>query len=349
MPVHSKGEIRMHKICKNRFNAALGIAIIATGVPQPAVAGNAIPLVQAVEYYHQEFEHYFVTAHRAEIDALDAGAITGWWRTGQRYQVESEASANRAPVCRFFTGAFAGKASHFFTAWEVECEYVKKNLPEWTYEGVAFHVQLPQANGACPSGTAPVYRLFNAGRGGAPNHAYTADATKRELLISAGFVTEGTAWCVPDAPADPAEQTHLLAGTRWELSPNPAVYGDGRGTTTFAAQLSTSTERQQRYDYFGLTNPPAAISHGSNGVWWGYAHFEPLTGHFLLFGSSGFEGDPPYIGGAWELDDVGGSTTPTLAFAVKRNVDSRYPNSVHPFQPIFWSGGTPGLSNRVLP
>jgi serine protease len=98
-------------------------------------------------------------------------------------------------LCRFYTDAFAGKPSHFYTASAAECEYVEQQLSAWTFEGVVFHVQVPDATCACASGSAPVYRLYNDGRGGAPNHAYTPDAARRDRLMAAGWLAEGAAWC----------------------------------------------------------------------------------------------------------------------------------------------------------
>jgi uncharacterized delta-60 repeat protein len=163
--------------------------------------GAAAPpgtLLEAVEYYHPQFEHYFVTADTVEIDALDSGVFPGWSRTGQRYRVYSAAAADRAPVCRFYTDAFAAKPTHFYTASAAECEHVKQ-LPPWIFEGVAFHVPVPDASGECVAGTAPVYRLYNDGRGGAPNHEYTPDVAKRDRLIQGGWLGEGTAWCAAGA------------------------------------------------------------------------------------------------------------------------------------------------------
>ena len=107
-----------------------------------------------------------------------------------------EPGGGRAPVCRFYTDAFAGKPTHFYTASAGECEHVK-GLPAWILEGIAFHAPVPDASGSCAAGTAPVYRLYNDGRGGAPNHAYTPDATRRDQLVRAGWIGEGPAWCVP--------------------------------------------------------------------------------------------------------------------------------------------------------
>ena len=122
---------------------AISLAIFGLG----AVSASA-ETVRAVEYFHKDFEHYFVTANPQEIALLDGGVFKGWWRTGQRYRVDDSPAPDLVPVCRFFTAEYAGKASHFYTASAAECEHVK-TMPDWTYEGVAFHVRLPDASGIC--------------------------------------------------------------------------------------------------------------------------------------------------------------------------------------------------------
>jgi hypothetical protein len=324
-------------------SAALAVvAFVSSGRP----AGATDALVQAVEYYHPQFEHYFTTATAAEIAALDANVMAGWSRTGQRYRVHADAGPDRVPVCRFYTAAFAGKPSHFYTAVADECEYVKRRLPEWIFEGIAFHVRAPDAIGACGSDTAPVYRLYNDGHGDAPSHAYTTDPAKRDLLLHAGWVAEGTAWCVPLAPEDPAIQTSLLAQTTWELPAVPEIYGDLLTRTTFAAQLDTLVQRQNSYARSGLPVPPATLYHHSSSVWGGPGNFEPLTGRFLILGSSGFEGYP-YVRLAWEIESANGPATAACSFAVKVNLDARYPHSMHPFQEVLWSGCLPGVARRL--
>ena len=84
-------------------------------------------------------------------------------------------TTNTVPVCRFFTtpGTFGAKSSHFYTADPVECDGLKLN-PNWIYEKIAFHIAVP-AGGACAAGTVPVYRMYNDGQTGAPNHRFTTD------------------------------------------------------------------------------------------------------------------------------------------------------------------------------
>ena len=48
--------------------------------------------------------------------------------------------------------------------------------PAWQFEGDVFYTYLPDAtSGACPAGNIPVYRVYNNGQGGAPNHRFTTD------------------------------------------------------------------------------------------------------------------------------------------------------------------------------
>lgn len=151
----------------------------------------------AVEYYHAGFGHYFVTAQLDEISGLDGGAFGGvWQRTGQTWKVWTSGTG-KADVCRFFTTAFAPKSSHFYTANAAECAAVKNN-PAWTYEKLAFKVSLP-TNGICAAGSKPLYRLYNSGMTGAPNHRYTTSTTIRDQMLAGGFVQElDNTVCVPN-------------------------------------------------------------------------------------------------------------------------------------------------------
>ena len=144
----------------------------------------------AVEYYHAAFDHYFVTAIADEIAKLDDGTFPGWKRTGQAFGVYAGPRAGTNPVCRFFSTSFAPKSSHFYTPAADECALVKAN-PDWQFEGIVFYVATPDADGVCPSGTAAVYRLFNNGMGGAPNHRYTTSLDIRAQMIVRGWISEG--------------------------------------------------------------------------------------------------------------------------------------------------------------
>ena len=144
----------------------------------------------AIEYYHREFDHYFLTVSRPEIDALDAGQFAGWSRTGQSFSVFGP-TTDALRVCRFWSGqTFAPKSSHFYTPFDWECAIVKRNR-DWVFEGEVFSVKLPHLLGICGPGTIPLYRLYNNGQGGAPNHRYTTSFDTRSEMVEQGWIPEG--------------------------------------------------------------------------------------------------------------------------------------------------------------
>jgi len=156
----------------------------------------------AVEYYHPQLDHYFMTANPAEQAALANGGPDGLWRaTGMTFPVWKLAYPNLQPMCRFYgdptidpqTGQRKGPNSHFYTANSAECANVTTRFPVWLFEGYAFFAALPDASGACPSGTQQVYRYFRPQ--GDPNHRYVmTDAGKREMQAR-GWMAEGVTWC----------------------------------------------------------------------------------------------------------------------------------------------------------
>ncbi|HEV3239049.1 MAG TPA: choice-of-anchor D domain-containing protein [Casimicrobiaceae bacterium] len=163
------------------------IALSGTGV-QPTGGG---PTAQAVEYYYAAWNFYFETAFPAEIAALDGGAFGGLWqRTGQTFNVWPQSNPAAAPTCRFFSTAFAPKSSHFYTPFAAECATLMTS-PAWQYEAIAFYIALADVNGLCASGTVPLYRLYNNGMGGAPNHRYTTDPAIFNQMRAAGWLFEG--------------------------------------------------------------------------------------------------------------------------------------------------------------
>jgi hypothetical protein len=146
----------------------------------------------AVEYLYQAWNMYFVTSIPGEVTALDSGAFAGWQRTGLQFNVypADAAPAGASPVWRFFSTSFAPKSSHFYTALPVEYNALLVNA-DWQLEGQVFNIPVPALDGSCPASTIPVYRLYNNGMGGAPNHRFTTDATVRTQMIAAGWVPEG--------------------------------------------------------------------------------------------------------------------------------------------------------------
>ncbi|MBI4740368.1 MAG: hypothetical protein HY777_02160 [Betaproteobacteria bacterium] len=104
-------------------------------------------------------------------------------------------TAGSSNVCRFFTEAFAPKSSHFYTPSAAECAGVKTN-PVWQYEDLVFSITAASA-GTCSFGMTPLYRLYNDGKSGAPNHRYTVSTSIHAAMLAQGWVSEGVIACVP--------------------------------------------------------------------------------------------------------------------------------------------------------
>lgn len=175
--------------------------------------------VVASEFFHDGMEHNFVTAVAAEEAALEAG--NEWARTATQYRVHDAPGPALVPVCRFFSASFAPLSSHFYTADAAECELVRAN-PRWTFEGIAFFVKSAAADGSCAAGWAPVYRLYNDGLTGAPNHRYTPRRAERANFLARGWLAEGAgalgvAFCVPVTPDEGAGRLLQLANGAWSF------------------------------------------------------------------------------------------------------------------------------------
>ena len=146
-----------------------------------------------VEFHHEGFDHYFVTADPAEIAGLDTGA-GGWARTGLAFKAIDAAAAVGLPNCRFF-GIFGSVSTHFYTINADECATVMAD-PAWTFENYAFRAAMPAAED-CPADRMRVVRVFNAFKGGALNHRYTTSASEAAALAGEGWIVEGAVFCTP--------------------------------------------------------------------------------------------------------------------------------------------------------
>lgn len=145
----------------------------------------------AVEFFNASLGHFFVTASKDEIAALDAGAFNGaWTRTGQTMKVGGSVG-----VCRFFGMPPKGPASHFFTVDTAECQQVMSDYQAWTFENHAFGMT-PPVNGACAAGLVPVYRLYNNPPVPAEmNHRYTTSLAVVAEMVAQGWINEGIVMC----------------------------------------------------------------------------------------------------------------------------------------------------------
>jgi hypothetical protein len=163
-------------------------------------ASNPSGQAVVVEFYNRSLDHFFMTIDPDEINKLDTGVFRGWERTGVRFLAYTSQQPGTNPVCRFYR-APPQPDTHFYSADPVECANVRRDFPDWTYESPAvFYIYLPnQANGACPTGTRPVWRFYH---NSVINHRYTPEVTTRDELNSDfDWTSEGAAgrgMCSPE-------------------------------------------------------------------------------------------------------------------------------------------------------
>lgn len=180
------------------------VTLIDDGTPNPltislagdgaGASGGPGTRVSVVEFYNAGFDHYFITPVAGEIGALGKPPFDDWQPTGRSFNAYANAGApaGTVPICRFFNDHFAPKSTHFYAAHGLGCEDVIAGFPDWTLEDAQlFNMLLPDANGNCPANSIPVYRLYNDGMGGAPNHRFVTAADDRQAMVARGYVSEG--------------------------------------------------------------------------------------------------------------------------------------------------------------
>ena len=159
------------------------------GAPPPAS-------VTVYEFHNTLTNHYFRTSISGEVDFVAAGSAgPGWVRTWDDFKAYAPNSGSAGnDVCRFYSYV---SNSHFYTASDVECNYLRYIGSEWNYEGLVYRIQLP-SNGSCAAGLRPVYRLYN-GRFmfNDSNHRFTTSFSEVERLRSwpNNWQYEGVAFC----------------------------------------------------------------------------------------------------------------------------------------------------------
>jgi Trypsin. len=156
--------------------------------PQVSLPEN---YAMVLEYYHRDYDHYFMTANPSEIHSLDTREHTGWVRTGLRFWAYQRSLDGAQPVCRYYMKPEVGD-SHFYSASVDECRAVGERYTQsWIFEsGNVFYIPLPNtASGECPKNTRPVWRFFHQPE---TNHRYTTEVSIRdELRITEGWIPEG--------------------------------------------------------------------------------------------------------------------------------------------------------------
>ncbi|HEX7272283.1 MAG TPA: S8 family peptidase [Casimicrobiaceae bacterium] len=167
----------------------ISLAIQST-LPATSVAPAGTSPV--VEFYRADLDHYFMSANSSEITFVDTVLGATFQRTGEVFYAWTDpvqAPINAQPVCRFYAGGLI--SSHYFTASAAECQFmIAQYAGAWALETpAAFYVLLPDLDGNCTAGMAPVYRFFD-GRQDA-NQRHTIDLSVRRAMINRAWVPQG--------------------------------------------------------------------------------------------------------------------------------------------------------------
>ena len=197
----------------------------------PALYGATV-----VEYYDAGLDRYFLTADPGEMAFVESGgASRGWVRTGYQFETAGQCISAAAggcasrSVCRFYGELPAGSGSHFYTADEDECIFVRDHNRNWTFEGARFNAYIPDpASGPCPPGLHPVYRAYNNGYSPAANHAnhrYSWDPAAQARMVARGWKDEGIAFCATAVRDEPL-RTFALQIDRDRVRSGPACVAD---------------------------------------------------------------------------------------------------------------------------
>jgi len=174
-----------------------------TTLPPPWVEGEVTEYVNTADFPRQPDGQYFYAATDADRTALDS--IATWRRTGNSFKQGGYVS-----VCRFYGGANGGPNTHFYSASDTECNWLK-GVSFLAYEGQTFRVNKPLPLPAsapagtqpgCPAGSKPLYRLYNnasaPGKNYVSNHRYVTSRTTVDAAVAIGWLDEGVSMCVPE-------------------------------------------------------------------------------------------------------------------------------------------------------
>ena len=214
------------------------------------------PGVPTVEFYNINLRHYFVTTSQAEASAIDSGSAgAGWVRTGFSYDTYAgpvnQGGISTVPVCRFYGTPGVGPNSHFYTADANECAAVKKDAG-WFYEGIAYYIQ-PPINAACPAGTQPIYRAYNARAAqNDSNHRFTNNVGTYNAMGDNGWNKEGIVMCTTVVRSP----TPVLGGTFNDPG------GSGAGISVANGEIPPYVNATQPQTQPNRQLPPAVINPG---------------------------------------------------------------------------------------
>ncbi len=182
------------------LDAGLALASTIPGGAQPPAGA-----VVVVEYYRQDLDHYYYTSDPNEIGFIDNNPAANNKRTGLFFFAWTDpafAPYGAQPMCKFYGSKQLFLDSFYYTADPSECQFVANNWPGvWSLVNPAvFWVAPADADGACVSGTIPVYRFSNNRKDF--NQRMTLDLSVKRAMINRAWVPDGggpngVAFCSP--------------------------------------------------------------------------------------------------------------------------------------------------------
>jgi len=168
-----------------------------TGLLGQLTVSRSPPSLPVYALYHPDINHYFLTASTAQRDFLLQGNL-GWIIVDDGFKAwpaNGPAPAAAKPVCRLYSPVVN---THFFSADAASCDSLKQQTGTWIDEGIAFRALVPTA-GTCPSGTLPVWRLYNNRFAQLDsNHRYVTSQDTYRHMIANGWIGEGARFCSPE-------------------------------------------------------------------------------------------------------------------------------------------------------
>jgi len=217
-----------------RTTRALASAAVALSVVYAQAAAATEPTASVIEYYNASLNLFLATAYPDEAAKLDQGfGGKGWTRTGVTWNAWANPgdSATAAPVCRFSGAPGTVPYSHFYTADANECAVVKQD-PAWTFDAIAFYIDVPQ-NGTCKAGTTPVYQSFYGAGASVSHQRFLPDLTMFERVASSS-VFDGLVMCSPLSSAQvQADAIRLLEQSTFGPNDTLLAHVQSIGTQAF--------------------------------------------------------------------------------------------------------------------
>ena len=181
-----------------KLNERNELGVDPSQVLGPFTVKPAPPAQAVYAFYHNGIQHYFITASTAQRDTLVQNPSLGWIVVDEGFKAwpaNGPAPVAAKPVCRLYSPVVN---THFFSADAASCDSLKQQTGTWIDEGIAFRALVP-TNGICPSGTVPVWRLYNNRFAQLDsNHRYVVSQGTYRHMIANGWIGEGVAFCSPE-------------------------------------------------------------------------------------------------------------------------------------------------------